>query len=166
MCRPQWSRLWASRSYGGMIHSVFCCCWLGDLSTREATLQRPRGERIVHSAPLTQEETSPQGTTWRVKNQERLSRDCVAAGLGRLEERTTEKEKYFGMIVSWPQALCGAKSFACRSTGSGGDGDHRPQTRSMYRRYRIVDEKDHREATGLQPPSKTAENGHFRAIKG
>jgi integrase len=72
---------------------------------------------------------------------------CVASGLGRVEKLSNGKEKYTGTI---PHDLrrCTARnlsragvpeSVAMEITGH--------KTRSMYRRYRIVDEKDLREAT-------------------
>ncbi len=72
---------------------------------------------------------------------------CVNAGLGQLEEQSDGRKKYFGTI---PHDLrrCAARnlsragvpeSVAMEITGH--------KTRSMYRRYRIVDEKDLREAT-------------------
>jgi integrase len=78
--------------------------------------------------------------TWRAA--------CVAAGVGRLEEiPDTKKKKYVGTIIH-DLRRCAARNLsragvreevAMEITGH--------KTRSMYRRYRIVDERDLREAT-------------------
>ena len=88
-----------------------------------------------------------------------------AAGLGRLEERPdSKKKKCVGTIVH-DLRRCAARNLsrtgvpeavAMEITGH--------KTRSMYRRYRIVDEKDLREATARlqahldqQPKNATVE---------
>ena len=78
--------------------------------------------------------------TWRTA--------CVAAGVGRLEKLPdSEKKKYIGTIVH-DLRRCAARNLsragvhedvAMEITGH--------KTRSMYRRYRIVDERDLRDAT-------------------
>jgi integrase len=80
--------------------------------------------------------------TWRAA--------CIAAGLGRLEKIPgTKRKKYSGTIVH-DLRRCAARNLsragvleavAMEITGH--------KTRSMYRRYRIVDENDLREATAL-----------------
>jgi integrase len=73
---------------------------------------------------------------------------CVATGIGRLEKLADgKKKKYVGTIVH-DLRRCAARNLAragvhedvaMEITGH--------KTRSMYRRYRIVDERDLREAT-------------------
>jgi integrase len=76
--------------------------------------------------------------TWRAA--------CIAAGVGRLEKLADGKKKYVGTIVH-DLRRCAARNLsragvpeavAMEITGH--------KTRSMYRRYRIVDERDLREA--------------------
>ncbi len=98
--------------------------------------------------------------TWRTA--------CVAAGLGRLEKLPdSKKKKYVGTIVH-DLRRCAARNLsragvpeavAMEITGH--------KTRSMYRRYRIVDERDLREATArlqdhLERQPKTASVDRLR----
>ena len=99
--------------------------------------------------------------TWRAA--------CVAAGVGRLEKLPDGKrQKYKGIIVH-DLRRCAARNLsragvpeavAMEITGH--------KTRSMYRRYRIVDERDLREATArlqdhLEQQPKTASVDRLRA---
>ena len=90
---------------------------------------------------------------------------CVTAGLGRFEKKpNTKKKKYHGTIVH-DLRRCAARNLslagvpeaiAMKITGH--------KTQSMYRRYRIVDERDLRDATARlqahlekQPQTATVE---------
>jgi len=79
--------------------------------------------------------------TWRTA--------CVAAGVGRIEKSPDGKQKRYKGVIVHDLRRCAARNLsragvpetvAMEITGH--------KTRSMHRRYRIVDERDLREATG------------------
>jgi integrase len=99
--------------------------------------------------------------TWRAA--------CISAGVGRLEELPDSKKKKYTGIIVHDLRRCAARNLsragvpeavAMEITGH--------KTRSMYRRYRIVDERDLREATArlqdhLDQQPKTASVDRLQA---
>jgi hypothetical protein len=73
---------------------------------------------------------------------------CVRAGLGRMEQQPNGKLKFVGPIPPRFQAMCSPKPRQGRCFPIGRNADDGPQdpVYISYRRYRIVDETDLREA--------------------